>query len=249
MIPFKVFPQLQPMARSKSRVSRSTKRLFPGDSLPERLARALCDAEAVTLKELVESFEVFERVRKTLRGGLVTDLMCGHGLVGTLFAVFERSPVLLTDARRPQNHAAVREAIKSAAPWALDLLTFEEKPLEDARGDAFLAIHACGQRTDLCLDLAIARRVPIAAMPCCYGPPREVSPALEQALGVPLATDVARTYRLEQAGFGVKWTAIPSQITPMNRVLLAAPGREAPPRARARGAARPAPAPERESAP
>ncbi len=227
MIPFKVFPQLRELASSKSRVSASTRRHFPTDTMADRVAKSVCDVEAVTLKELVESFEVFERVRKHLRGETLTDLMCGHGLVGTLFAVFEKTQqrVVLTDRRRPENHDAVREALKHVAPWALDKLSFYEAPLEDARGDAFLAVHACGQLTDRCLDLAIQHRVRIAALPCCYGPAREASPALTQALGVPLATDIARTQRLEQAGFTVKWGAIPSEITPMNRLLLARPPR------------------------
>lgn len=211
------------MARSKSRVSRSTARHFAGDRLADRLARALCEVEALTLKELVESFELFERVRKPLRGGTLTELMCGHGLVGALFAVFEKSQerVILTDQRRPDNHSRVLEAVGSVAPWAGDKLSYREARLEVAQGDAYLAVHACGQRTDLCLDLAIARGTRIAVMPCCYGPPREASPALLRALGTPLATDVARTMRLENAGFRVKWTTIPSEITPMNRVLLA----------------------------
>jgi hypothetical protein len=84
-----------------------------------------------------------------------------------------------------------------------------------------LAVHACGQRTDDCLRLAIQNHAPIAAMPCCYGPPREASRALVDSLGPALAIDIARTYRLEQHGFKVKWSAIPSEITPMNRILIA----------------------------
>lgn len=225
MIPFKTFPRLRELASSRSRINASSCRHFPGQRLVDRLARALCQAEALTLKELVESFELFERVRKPLRGGVLTDLMCGHGLVGTLFAVFEKSQqaVILTDQRRPANHDAVLRAVEQVAPWALPKLSFQETPLERAAGDALLAVHACGQRTDLCLDQALRLRVPIAVLPCCYGPPREASQALLQGLGVPLATDVARTYRLEQADFRVRWSAIPPEITPMNRLLVATP--------------------------
>ena len=44
---------------------------------------------------------------------------------------------------------------------------------------------------------------------------------LRQALGVPLAADVHRTYTLERLGYSVTWSAIPSSITPMNRILIA----------------------------
>ena len=45
-------------------------------------------------------------------------------------------------------------------------------------------------------------------------------------LGAPLAFDVDRTYRLERAGYHVRWDAIPEAITPMNRLLVAWPRRQ-----------------------
>ena len=49
--------------------------------------------------------------------------------------------------------------------------------------------------------------------------------ALGRALGVSLATDVHRTYRLEEAGYTTRWSEVPKAITPMNRLILAWPSR------------------------
>ena len=53
-------------------------------------------------------------------------------------------------------------------------------------------------------------------------------PAARQAeLGTRLAFDIDRTYRLEAAGYRVRWDAIPEEITPMNRVLIGTRRKEA----------------------
>ncbi len=164
-------------------------------------------------------------MRSLLRVPVVADLMCGHGLVGALFAVFEPKvkQVLLVDRRRPASHDALLEGLGRVAPWAPPRLRYLEGDLDVCAAEpigAVVAVHACGQRTDACLDLALERGAQVAVMPCCYGPPREASPALMIGLGPELATDVARTYRLESAGYRVRWRSIPPEITPMGRILV-----------------------------
>ena len=48
----------------------------------------------------------------------------------------------------------------------------------------------------------------------------EVPEALRRSLGVSVAADIHRTYELERLDYTANWRAIPSSITPMNRVLL-----------------------------
>ena len=61
--------------------------------------------------------------------------------------------------------------------------------------------------------------VPLAVMPCCHrlapGPP-----VLERALGIEMAGDIHRTYRLERLGYRVRWIDVPAEITPMHRILV-----------------------------
>ena len=83
---------LATLARSRSVITRSlAERFFPSDSLQDRLARELGREKVLAVKEVLESFEFFQRVRKHVRSARVTDLCCGHGLCGILFALFERS--------------------------------------------------------------------------------------------------------------------------------------------------------------
>ena len=91
----------------------------------------------------------------------------------------------------------------------------------------FVALHACGALTDVCFGIAAAARGPVAALPCCYtGTSAGAPTALRRALGVSLAADVARVYRLEDAGFTADFVAVPSRATPMNRGIVAVPRRE-----------------------
>ncbi len=228
-------PRLARLARLRKRFDRKAlaRLLEPADppSLTDRLVIELAERGALPIKELFESFEFFERVRRRTRAPAVADLCCGHGLTGILFAVFSRpvQRVLLLDQRRPKSHDKVLAAATAAAPWIEGRVRFVEVPLKRASehlepGCSLVAVHACGVRTDRCIDLAISRRAALAVMPCCYfGTGRKAPRALRKAFGAELATDIDRTYRLQQAGFEVDWTEVPKAITAMNRVLVALP--------------------------
>ena len=89
---------------------------------------------------------------------------------------------------------------------------------------SLIAVHACGLLTDAALDLAIRLTAPIAVMPCCYSGTAKSAPlGPRRALGVSLAADVDRSYRLDSSGFLVDWSAIPFEITAMNRIIIAIP--------------------------
>ncbi len=222
-------PHRRSLARSSHRLDQGGMHLFPGDGLADRLARSLAEAGAIRLKELLESFEFFERTRRALRAPELADLCCGHGLVGLLFAAFEREVVRvhLVDKRRPKLFDPVFAAVARVAPWIEAKVVYHECKLRELErllppGTALTGVHACGVRSDYCLDAALALGGNLALMPCCYTPKASQSPpALNQALGLELATDVARTYRLEAAGYQTHWSAIPAEITPMNRIITA----------------------------
>ena len=202
--------------------------VFDRPRLYDRLARALCDRRAVSVKELLESAEFHTRTRKRLRGRVVADLCCGHGLTGALFALEKQvERVLLLDRRRPDSFATIVDALCEVAPEASAKLTWVEASVEDAaahlpEGAHVLGVHACGPMTDRVLDAALARRArAIAVMPCCYGRAcPDAPPALREALGADVACDVHRSYRLEQEGYRVHWARIPAAITPMHRVVI-----------------------------
>lgn len=221
------------LAGRKDRMAPFWNAWFPSDSLADRFARALSARHAIDIKEYAESFEFFTRVRKAVRAPTVVDLCCGHGLTGILFGIFERQvdSIVLVDRKRPAAHDRVMDAAREIAPWIDQKVKFEIGSIQNYRPPSeagLLAVHACGIRTDECFSMAVEDRLAIAAMPCChalsaYG---DRPTAFDESIGRALALDIDRTYRLRAAGYDVRWKAIPRAITPMNRIILATPGKE-----------------------
>jgi len=214
---------------SRSRSGQLARPFFSGDALNDKLARALIDARVLPFKELLESFEVFEHIRRHVRGTAIVDLCCGHGLVGMLYGIHHRDVhrVQLVDRRKPASVPRLLDCLDAVAPWLRPKVDFDEARIEavDLPQDAaLLGIHACGRATDAVIARALSGRHAVALLPCCHpkkglpGPP-----TLGQALGVSLATDIHRTYRLDAAGFHTRWSELPAAITPMNRVITARP--------------------------
>ena len=203
---------------------------FSTESAVDRFARALCQRSALVMKEFCESFEFFTRTRRKMRASTVTDLCCGHGLTGILFALFERDVerVDLVDQKCPLSFERIYDAAIEVAPWVKRKVQFHTVGInhfEPKSGSSIIGIHACGSRTDRCIDMAINLMTPVALMPCCHSSvsyglrPR----AFDETLGTPLAIDIDRTYRLRNSGYDVDWKAIPRVVTPMNRIIIAKP--------------------------
>jgi hypothetical protein len=82
------------------------------------------------------------------------------------------------------------------------------------------------------LERAVSARARVAVLPCChdlttrldnvdniYGADAALSAWVDGALAI----DIARAMRLRQQGYRIWAQAIPAEITPKNRLLLAAP--------------------------
>src|SRR5258705_13842852 len=72
---------------SKGRLTDRDLERFPGDSLFDRLGRAVCHAGCLPRKELYEAWEVARRVRRVFRGGRIVDLAAGHGLLAHVLLI------------------------------------------------------------------------------------------------------------------------------------------------------------------
>lgn len=229
---FSAYPQfndktLRGFAGMKHRIHSLPAELFPSDHLPDRLARSLAAQRVVHIKELLEAFEFFTRVRKRIRSPTMVDLCAGHGLAGMVFALCEPmvQRVELVDHRKPATFDRIWEAFVSIAPWVGEKVVYRESPLDDSlklpESASVLLVHACGALTDRGLGHAISAKASVAAMPCCYG---KAEPArvggLSQPFGREAAIDISRSYRLADVGYQVDWGSIPRPITPKNRVLI-----------------------------
>ncbi len=224
-------PELRPLAGAMTRPLPHATRFFPSDSMPDKVARAIGACRALSVKEVTESFEFFQRVRHRLNGRVVADLCCGHGLVGMLFGLMEREveEVLLVDLKFPDSSQKLEEALCAVGPWLrgkVRRLTRSVKGIGPhlPPGAGVVAVHACGARTDWSIEAAIAAAGPLAVMPCCYAQQTYRGPvALRQHLGAGISIDIQRTYDLEALGYQVSWQEVPPEVTPMNRILSASP--------------------------
>lgn len=218
-------------ASCRDRLRQSDTRWFPGDYLSSVFARELCQRRALPFKELLESFEFYACVRKRVSCESIADLCCGHGLVGILFAMFERDvdDVCLLDKIRPTSFDLVLGAAQAVAPWTEAKIRYVEAPLKQTLkhldpATAVLGVHACGARTDQCIDHAIALRGQVAVLPCCRQHRTHRAPeGLKNVFGADAAIDIDRTYRLHNAGYHIRWDHISPAITKMNRVLIGRP--------------------------
>lgn len=213
---------------SKNRLTEKMLPRFAGDTLFERIARAVCRAGCLPRKELYESWEVARRVRRRFRGGRIVDLACGHGLTAQILMLLDdsSSEALAVDRSIPESAARLAESLQQEWPRLSGRVRFvpagiEEVPLlED---DLVVSVHACGELTDRVLEQAMTAGARVALLPCCHDLKGADLGGLQGWLDGPLAMDVVRAARLRQGGYEIFTQTIPDDITPKNRLLLAQP--------------------------
>jgi predicted RNA methylase len=103
---------------SKDRLTEHDLSRFPGDTLFDRVARAVCAARCLPRKELYEAWEVARRTRRLFRGGRVVDLGGGHGLLAQLMLLLDPSSpdAVVVDPAVPPSAARVHEVLSRQWP-------------------------------------------------------------------------------------------------------------------------------------
>ncbi len=201
---------------------------YPGDSLFDTLARAVCEAGCLPRKELYEAWEVARRVRRLCRGGRVLDMAGGHGLLAhALLLLDDTSPdAVVVDTAVPTSAPRLHAALVGRWPRLAGRVAFVSGRMEDVHvggDDLVVSCHACGALTDQVLARAVSGRARVAVLPCCHDARTCDSGPLGGWLESPLAIDVMRATRLAGHGYRVWTQQIPADVTPKNRLLLAVP--------------------------
>jgi len=213
---------------SKARLTERDLGRFSGDTLFERVARAVCRAGCLPRKELYEAWEIARRIRRRFRGGRIVDLAAGHGLLAHVLLILDdsSSAALLVDTAPPKSAARVHAMLVEAWPRLAGRITSANLSLESTTltaEDLVVSSHACGALTDLVLDRAATARARVAVLPCCHDLVLNQRGSLSGWMEQSLAVDVMRAVRLEQRGYRVWTQTIPAAITPKNRLLLGEP--------------------------
>jgi hypothetical protein len=198
---------------------------FAGETLFDRLARAVCHAGCLPRKELYEAWEVARRARRLFRGGRVVDLGAGHGLLGQVMLLLDdSSPVALAvDKTIPVSSARLHETLAAAWPRLSGRVSFVEGALDVVEiqpGDVVVSSHACGALTDVVLDRAAGAGARVAVLPCCHDFAANDTGALTGWVDASLAIDIRRAQGLEARGYRIWTQTIDSAVTPRNRLLL-----------------------------
>ena len=201
---------------------------FPGNTLFDRVARAVCHAGCLPRKELFEAWEVARRTRRLFRGGRIVDLGSGHGLLAQLMLILDdTSPcALAVDKAIPASSARVNDALVAAWPRLVGRVSFVTDALDRVEilpGDVVVSSHACGALTDVVLDRAVSAGARVAVLPCCHDLAVNDAGALGGWVDAPLAIDIRRAQRLEARGYQVWTQTISADISPKNRLLLGVP--------------------------
>ena len=193
---------------SKARLTERDLGRFSGDTLFERLARAVCRAGCLPRKELYEAWEIARRIRRRFRGGRIVDLAAGHGLLAHVLLILDdsSSAALLVDTAPPKSAARVHAMLVEAWPRLAGRITSANLSLESTTltaEDLVVSSHACGALTDLVLDRAATARARVAVLPCCHDLVLNQRGSLSGWMEQSLAVDVMRAVRLEQRGYRV----------------------------------------------
>jgi hypothetical protein len=213
---------------SRARLTSHDLGRFPGTTLFDRIARAVCEAGCLPRKELYEAWEVARRARRLFRGGRVIDLAAGHGLLAHLMLLLDDSSpeALAVDLAFPASASRLHASLVRVWPRLAERVTFvagEPDDVDVRADDVVVSCHACGALTDRVLDCAVRSRARVAVLPCCHDTETCDAGDLGGWLDAALAIDVVRVTRLSACGYDVRTQRIPPAITPKNRLILAAP--------------------------
>ena len=210
---------------SKNRLTPQQESLFPGSSLFDKIARAVCHAGTLPRKELHEAWEMARRVRRRYRGGRVLDLACGHGLLAHIMLILDDSSktALAVDRAIPVNAGKLSDALITAWPRLKNRVIYKKMPVQEITvrpDDMVVSAHACGSLTDLIIDRAVEQHARVAVLPCCHDLKASATDGLEGWMDKTLAVDTLRAVRLRSKGYRIVTQEIPSDITPKNRLLM-----------------------------
>ena len=178
---FRFFPQLNDLAETNW--LKSTNSLYAGqidehfftDRIQDVLLQELANQRLLPIKEVLESFELFARIRKANRAEVVADLCCGHGCLAFCSPCLSGKVirVLLIDKDEPDSRKRLLAIATKLAPWIADkienhsqMISVDDDWIQPEC--SIVSSHACGVLSDLCIEIAIKCGGPLAILPCCY---------------------------------------------------------------------------------
>ncbi len=192
------------------------------------------------LKEIIDNAEklkffAFYGISKKLFDSLgdeiqtIVDCCCGNSFLGWHWLVNDNSlNVLAVDNRVTNRFREVNQYFKQNFPNLSEKHSFIERDVSKIifpESSLVVALHACGNLTDIIIEKCVDKRLPFAVMPCCPNSRRiwwkDKSIYFEGSLSRYI--DNLRLEYMQKNGYAAKFELIDENITPMNRIILARP--------------------------
>lgn len=210
---------------SRNRLTPQQQSFFPGNTLFDKIARAVCRAGTLPRKELHEAWEMAKRVRRKYRGGRILDLACGHGLLAHIMLILDNSSTtaIAVDKHIPQSAKELSRSLIDSWPRLKNRVIYKEMLVQEVAvlpDDIVVSAHACGSLTDLIMDKAIKQHARVAVLPCCHNLKTSSTSGLDGWMDKTLAVDAVRALKLSSMGYKIAAQKIPDDITPKNRLLM-----------------------------
>jgi hypothetical protein len=221
---------------------------YQGDSLFHRFAQAVCALDGVVpRKELHENWEAATRIQRHFPDATrIADLASGNGLLSWALLMLDETGqrnILCVDKVKPPSAGRLSDHFISLHPEFRARHRYAVGDLADLipQPDSLLvAVHGCGRMTDTVIEMGVRAQAPLALMPCCHSIPASkltISIAqhplgaaafghvtrMSKRTSASAALDQARIRTLRHLAYEVTVDAIPEDITPHNRLIIARP--------------------------
>jgi hypothetical protein len=202
---------------------------FPKHSIDRNIFSWALEA-GIKDKEIQESFDYVERIRKIVSGKRVLELCGGHGLVGLILAYKKIAPsVHLVDKNNTRGHQRLETYFNVWTKATFDQMDLETflRECNPAHYDVVVGMHLCGGLSDIAIDFALHNNLEVVMTPCCFNllrgnPVKQVTGAFAHLGNRAMqdAVNVLRASRIWQKGYNLTVKYLNEAISPMNTILV-----------------------------
>ncbi len=197
----------------------------------------------IEYKEIEEARYFHNQVKKALSQmpvsyNLLNNFFCGNDLV-TWFWLAENRQLCSSsyDLLRTNKSNRLRKKVESYFPELASRNKFLEVDLitswpaeEDDKHSLAIAIHACGNLSDIFIRNCTDKRIPFALAPCCHkknsfvlSPKDYPSISRYEETNFDVRQDLIRAKYVEEKGYDIFFRFLPVEITVKNRIILGVP--------------------------
>lgn len=195
----------------------------------------------ISIKEFFETTEAFKTIQmkkdslkcsSSCKEKILVEVAGGHCLFSAIVALVypERfDKIIAIDLKRVEAFDKVMNCLKQISPESASKIEFKQEDIKTSKsiiqGSVVVALHACGNLTDLIISISLDNQVnSLNLMGCCYSncnAAKECHPAIRKWAGERFASSITRTLKIQDKEYDIIWKFISTVITPQNQIIIA----------------------------